>query len=240
MDARFSFSPLLSIALLSLSACGPSYSPDTYAPNAVQQANKVDQGTIVGVRDVGVSASGTLGAVSGGAAGGIAGAQVGSGPVSAFSALGGTLLGGLVGTAAEHATADTNAFEYIVRKSNGDLISVTQKDTVPLVVGQKVLVIAGNQARVVPDYTVNAKPAGAKETVAPAPSQTSASPASAPAPSTSAPSTSAPSASPPSASPPSASTPAPSTPAPDTVNSPGNSSGVPDAGEQGAAHASGS
>jgi outer membrane lipoprotein SlyB len=167
---------------------------------------------------------------------------VGSGPVSAFSALGGTLLGGLVGTAAEHATADTNAFEYIVRKSNGDLISVTQKDTVPLVVGQKVLVIAGNQARVVPDYTVNAKPAGAKETVAPPPPppQTSPSPTSAPAPSTSAPSTSAPSTSGPSASPPSASTPAPSTPAPDTVNSPGNSSGVPDAGEQGAAHASGS
>jgi outer membrane lipoprotein SlyB len=202
--------------VLSLSACGPSYSPDTYAPSAVQQANKVDQGTVVGVRDVGVSAEGTVGAVSGGAAGGIAGAQVGSGPVSAFSALGGTLLGGLVGTAAEHASADTKAFEYIVRKSNGDLVSVTQKDTVPLVVGQKVLVIAGNQARVVPDYTVNAQPGGAKDTAA------------APAPAQITPSTSSPL------------TPPPSAPAPDTVNSPGNSSGVPDAGEQGAAHASGS
>jgi outer membrane lipoprotein SlyB len=226
LHARFSFSPFLSIFLLSLSACGPSYSPDTYAPNAVQQANKVDQGTIVGVRDVGVSASGTLGAVSGGAAGGIAGAQVGSGPVSAFSALGGTLLGGLVGTATEHATADTKAFEYIVRKNNGDLVSVTQKDTVPLVVGQKVLVIAGNQARVVPDYTANAQPAGAKETAAaPAPPQAAPSP---------------PRPSPPQPSTPPPSLPAPSLPAPDAINSPGNSSGVPDAGEQGAAHASGS
>jgi outer membrane lipoprotein SlyB len=31
---------------------------------------------------------------------------------------------------------------------------VTQKDKTPLALGQKVLVIAGNQARVVPDYTV--------------------------------------------------------------------------------------
>ena len=41
-----------------------------------------------------------------------------------------------------------------MRKANGDLLSVTQKDAVPLAIGQKVLVIAGNQARVVPDYTV--------------------------------------------------------------------------------------
>jgi outer membrane lipoprotein SlyB len=134
--------------------CGPSYSPDTYASNAAQQANKVEQGIVVGVRDVAVSASGTAGAVTGGAAGGIAGTQVGTGVVSAFSALGGTLLGGLAGSAAEHVTADTKAYEYIVRKAGGDLVSVTQKDTVPLALGQKVLVIAGVQARVVPDYTV--------------------------------------------------------------------------------------
>ncbi len=41
-------------------------------------------------------------------------------------------------------------------RPNGDLVSVTQKDKTPLVLGQKVLVIAGTQARVVPDYTVPA------------------------------------------------------------------------------------
>lgn len=148
--------------LLPLAGCGPDYSPNTYASNAVQQANKVEQGVVVGVRDVAVSASATTGTVVGGAAGGIAGAQVGAGPVSAFSALGGSLIGGLAGNAAEHATGDTKAFEYIVRKANGDLVSVTQKDTTPLALGQKVLVIAGNQARVVPDYTVNLTPS-AKE-----------------------------------------------------------------------------
>jgi outer membrane lipoprotein SlyB len=137
-----------------LSACGPDYSPNTYATNAVQQANKVDQGVVVGVREVGVSASGTAGALVGGAAGGIAGAQVGTGAGTAFGALGGSLVGGIAGSAAEHVVGDTRAFEYIVRKPNGDLLSVTQKDADPLSIGQKVLVITGNQARIVPDYTV--------------------------------------------------------------------------------------
>ncbi len=140
---------------LSVAACGPNYSPDTYAVSAVQQANKVDKGVIIGVRDVAVSASGATGAVTGAAAGGITGAQVGTGTVSALSALGGTLIGGLAGSAAEKIAADTKAFEYIVRKPNGDLISVTQKDQAPLKVGQIVLVIAGAQARIVPDYTVD-------------------------------------------------------------------------------------
>jgi outer membrane lipoprotein SlyB len=54
---------------------------------------------------------------------------------------------------------------------------VTQKDTEALAIGQKVLVIAGNQARVVPDYTVPqappnptaAAPQEAPTTIAPPP-----------------------------------------------------------------------
>jgi outer membrane lipoprotein SlyB len=141
-----------------LSGCGPSYSPNTYSSTAVQQANKVEQGIVVGVREVGVSAAGTIGTVTGAAAGGIAGSQAAAGPVSALTALGGGLLGGLAGNAAEQVISDTKAFEYIVRKPNGDLVSVTQKDTVPLALGQQVLVIAGNQARVVPDYTTQSAP----------------------------------------------------------------------------------
>ena len=173
--ARLALCAALAVSLV---GCGPDYSPNTYASNAVQQANKVDQGVIVGVREVGVSASGTAGAVIGGAAGGIAGAQAGTGTTSAFGALGGALVGGIAGSAAEHVVGDTRAFEYIVRKPNGDLLSVTQKDTEALAIGQKVLVIAGNQARVVPDYTVPgqappnqtaAAPQDAPTTIAPPP-----------------------------------------------------------------------
>ena len=174
------FRPIALVCLLGLAGCHPDYSANSYSSNAVQQANKVDQGVIVGRRSVGVSASGTTGAVTGAAAGGIAGSQVGGTAVtSAFGALGGSVVGGLVGTAVEKTSADVTAFEYVVRKSNGDLLSVTQQDKAPLEVGQKVLVIAGNQARIVPDYTVTLDPAPPQpktEPAAPVPPPVAAAP----------------------------------------------------------------
>ena len=136
------------LLLAALSGCGPSHAPTVVA---VQQASTVAQGVIIGLHSVSVGA----------AAGGISGSQAASGPVSAFTALGGSLVGGIPGSAAEHTTADTMVFEYIVRKANGNLVSVTQKDKAPLAIGQRVLVIAGNQARVVPDPTVPPESGGA-------------------------------------------------------------------------------
>jgi outer membrane lipoprotein SlyB len=150
---------LAGFAVVALVAgCSSDYSPNTYNSSAVQQANKTEQGVVVGVRQVDVTASGTTGAVVGGAAGGIAGSQVGNGATSAFGALGGSLVGGLIGIGAEHAAGDTTAYEYIVRKTNKELVSVTQKGDPPLAIGEHVLVIAGAQARIVPDYTVTLPP----------------------------------------------------------------------------------
>jgi outer membrane lipoprotein SlyB len=147
---------LLAPALLGLAACSPSYSPNTYAAAAAQQANVVDRGVIVGVRQVVINPNGTVGAVTGGAAGGVTGAHAGdSAFTSALGAIGGTLLGGLAGTAAEQATSNVKAYEYIVQEPGGKLLSVTQTDRKPLAIGTHVLVITGKQARVVQDYTVN-------------------------------------------------------------------------------------
>ncbi|WP_377810411.1 hypothetical protein ABNQ38_32450 [Azospirillum sp. A29] len=146
-----------------LAGCTSDYSPNTYASSAVQQANKVEPGIVVGFRQVAISANGTVGAVSGGAAGGILGAQVGTGGMNAaLGTVGGTAIGGLLGTAMEHIAGDTNGWEYIVRKSNGELLSLTQKEPQPLPIGQKVLVITGSQARIVPDYSTPADPEPAK------------------------------------------------------------------------------
>lgn len=178
--------PLFLLAFVALAACGPRYSPGTYATRAVQQANKVEQGTVVGRRLVRVSAEGSAGAATGAAAGGVVGAAApGSGIMSALGGVGGALVGGLVGTAAEHTVVDTRAYEYMVRTGKGDLLSVTQTDTTPLAIGQNVLLIAGNQARIVPDYTFNlaaradeapasAPPAAETAAVSPAPSSVAA------------------------------------------------------------------
>jgi outer membrane lipoprotein SlyB len=115
------------LLLAALCGCGPNYSPNTYSVTAVQQANTVAQGVVIGLRSVNISAAGTVGTLTGAAAGGIAGSQAVSGPVSAFTALGGSLVGGIAGSAVEHTTADTTAFEYIIRKASGDLVSVTRR-----------------------------------------------------------------------------------------------------------------
>ncbi|RUQ68191.1 glycine zipper 2TM domain-containing protein [Azospirillum doebereinerae] len=149
---------LLAAVAGGLSGCTSDYSPNTYASNAVQQANKAEPGVIAGYRQVAISANGTVGAVTGGAAGGILGAQVGSGGFnSALGTVGGTAIGTIIGTTMEHITGDATGWEYIVRKPNGELLSLTQREPQPLPIGQKVLVITGSQARIVPDYSAPAE-----------------------------------------------------------------------------------
>lgn len=148
--------PLVATALFALGGCASNaFSPNTYSSNAVQLANKVEQGTVIGYREVNISANGSIGAVAGGAVGGVLGAEYAN---SALVAVGGTTVGGMLGNALEHAARDTTGWEYIIRKENGDMLSVTQREAAPLALAQRVLVIMGPQARVVPDYSVPQEP----------------------------------------------------------------------------------
>jgi outer membrane lipoprotein SlyB len=171
MSRRMTRLILLLPVLLLAAGCQNRYSADEYAQRAVQQANPVQQGVVVGHRRVAITAEGTVGAATGAAAGGAVGAAVGSpGRVaSALGAVGGGLVGGLVGTAAERAMASADGIEYVIRKTgNNELVSVTQRDREPIAIGTRVLVIAGAQARVVPDYTVPAEaPAAATPAASP-------------------------------------------------------------------------
>jgi len=139
-----------------LTGCTSDHSPNIYASNAVQQVNKVDAGVVIGFREVMISANGTAGAVTGGAAGGVLGTTVGGSTFDqALGGVAGSAIGSALGSTIEHVTGDTKGWEYIVRKTNNDLISVTQIDPIPLPLGQKVLVIGGAQARIVADYSVD-------------------------------------------------------------------------------------
>ncbi len=141
---------------LALAGCSEGYSANTYAANAAQQEANVQRGVIIGVRPVLISANGAIGAATGAASGGVAGAQVSGGPiVTAMGTIGGALVGGIGGAAAEQAVADAKGWEYIVQETGEKLVSITQTSKIALPVGLHVLVIAGTQqARIVPDYTV--------------------------------------------------------------------------------------
>ncbi len=154
-----------------LAGCDGGYSPNTYASDAAQEEAQVQRGTIIGVREIVITQSGTIGAATGGAVGGVAGSQVPGAPVvTALGAIGGTLVGGIGGAAAAQAVGKTKGWEYIVDEEPGDkLVSVTQTSKTPLNIGLHVLVIAGaQQARIVPDYTVPITPPPAPK---PPPSQ---------------------------------------------------------------------
>jgi len=174
---RFALPFFLFPGLFVLAGCGQGYSPNTYASNAAQVEAAVQRGVIIGVRQVLISADGTVGAAAGGAAGGVTGAQVaGGGVVTALGAIGGTLVGGIGGTVAAQKVADTKGWEYIVQEEPGDkLVSVTQTSKTPLLIGTNVLVIAGTQqARIVPDYTVQTAAAPAAKPQAANASKTAA------------------------------------------------------------------
>jgi outer membrane lipoprotein SlyB len=157
--SRLSILGLPALVLAALAGCTPDFSPNTYSTTAVQQANKVERAVVIGFRQVEIKSNGTVGAVSGGAAGGILGAQAGDTNVTtALGTVGGTLVGGIVGTFIERVAGDTTGWEYIVRKPDNELLSVTQREPQPLPIGQKVLVITGNQARVIADYSASADP----------------------------------------------------------------------------------
>jgi outer membrane lipoprotein SlyB len=160
----FLFPGLLSLAV---AGCSEGYSPNTYAANAAQQEATVQRGVIIGVRQVLISANGTVGAAAGGAGGGVVGAQVSGSPVTtAFGAIGGALVGGIGGTAAEQAVADAKGWEYIVQETGDKLVSITQTSKMALPVGLHVLVIAdAQQARIVPDYTLQIAAASPTVTV---------------------------------------------------------------------------
>ena len=163
--------PMFGILPLILAACGAGYSPNTYASDAAQEEAAVQRGVIIGVRQVMISADGTIGAATGGAVGGVAGSQVPGAPVAAaLGAIGGTLVGGIGGNVAAHAVGNAKGWEYIVQEEpDGKLVSVTQTSKVALPVGLHVLVIAGvQQARIVPDYTVAIAAAAPKAASAPA------------------------------------------------------------------------
>ncbi|GIL40781.1 hypothetical protein [Roseiterribacter gracilis] len=156
---------ILAVPLV-LAGCARDFSPNTYGTQAVQQANKVNQGVVIGVRKVDIKGDAATGAATGAAAGGIVGSNIGKGTASALSTLAGTVSGGLIGATAQQTAENTWGYEYIVKRGNGDLLSVTQHDEKPLAIGTRVLLIEGAQARIVQDYTVpveEPKPEGKPE-----------------------------------------------------------------------------
>lgn len=134
-----------------LVGCAPSISPNSYGPYSTGQVNRTMKGVIYSSRVVTVQGTSTIGTLAGGAVGAIAGSAIGGGRGSILTAIGGGLLGAGVGNVMESKLTTRNAMEYVVKTPCGSYLTVVQGLCPSYQIGQHVLVIFGDQARIIPD-----------------------------------------------------------------------------------------
>jgi outer membrane lipoprotein SlyB len=136
-------------AIAMVAACtNTSNTNTTYSAGEIGQAADVTEGKIISMRAVKLSRDNTVGTAGGAIAGGALGSQVGgNNAVGVAGAIGGAILGGVIGNAVEDGISNTDAIEFIVRKSNKKSIAVVQTNEENLKVGDKVLIIDSSKNR---------------------------------------------------------------------------------------------
>lgn len=152
---RMIFTALL--ILTTFGCASPNPYGDSYGSADAQTIQEVYYGTIIKAEPVTLNASGgtnLIGTIAGAAVGGILGSKVGGGSGADIAAIGGTLLGGYLGSAAANKMGENNGVNLTIKiNSTGDVISIVQAVNPEMLfhVGQKVQVnVEGETARVVP------------------------------------------------------------------------------------------
>ena len=133
---------LIAVAILP-TGCAKQPGQNQYGYQDVGQSTLVEFGTVVSVREVGITDQTTgAGALLGAGAGAGAGAYVGQGSGNAWAVAGGAIAGAVAGSALEQAAADRTGIEYTVTKENGQTVTIVQnqnKEDKVIQVGQRVM-----------------------------------------------------------------------------------------------------
>ncbi len=137
------------LASLSMIGCA-SDDYDTYALSDSNEIASAIEGTIVASRPVRSQSKPGIATLGTAAIGGLAGSQIGGdGQAHAIGAIAGALLAGGTAAAVEKNMAGEKMFEYIIRKKDGNLITMTQNvDGEILPPGTKVVIVLGKNVRV--------------------------------------------------------------------------------------------
>jgi outer membrane lipoprotein SlyB len=140
------------VCLTLVSACAKDISSYNYSDSQAGEASSVVRGTIISSRVVMVTSNNQVGTIAGGAAGAVAGSSLGGGRGQLLTTIGGAVLGGIAGNAAQNQLGKQQAIEYIIKTTpNHKLVSVTQGLQDQLHVGEKVMIIYGSTTRVIRD-----------------------------------------------------------------------------------------
>lgn len=142
----------LPLTAAGIAGCASDIASNYYSTGSVGQVSQAQGCTVVSVRPIKVSTQNGAGTAIGGIAGGIAGSQIGGGNTAhLLGAVGGAILGGFAGNAAQEGLTSQQGYEYIVRLDNGNTVSTTQGADVLLNPGQRCQIIFGNPARIIPN-----------------------------------------------------------------------------------------
>ena len=142
----------LPLTAAGIAGCASDIDSNYYSTGSVGQVSQAQGCTVVSVRPIKVSTQNGAGTAIGGIAGGIAGSQIGGGNTAhLLGAVGGAILGGFAGNAAQEGLTSQQGYEYIVRLDNGNTVSTTQVADVLLNPGQRCQIIFGNPARIIPN-----------------------------------------------------------------------------------------
>jgi outer membrane lipoprotein SlyB len=141
------------IAALAATACAPVHSGSTYSRSQAGQEQRVSRGTILAMREVKVEGTDTgAGKIGGAVIGGAAGSTLGQGNrANVAGAAAGAVLGAVLGSMAESRITERPATEFTVREETGLTIAVVQANDENLREGERVMVLRGNQVRIVRD-----------------------------------------------------------------------------------------
>ncbi|MCX5591077.1 glycine zipper 2TM domain-containing protein [Alcaligenes endophyticus] len=133
-------------ALLLGGCANKSASGGVYTYDQAQREQIVRLGTVTNLRPITIQSgqSSGVGGVAGAALGGVAGSAIGGGRGSVLAAIGGALIGGLVGNKVENEVDKTRGVEVTVQLDNGETRVVAQADDTPFSVGQRVRLISGS------------------------------------------------------------------------------------------------
>lgn len=143
---------VLPLTAAGIAGCASDIDSNYYSTGSVGQVSQAQGCTVVSVRPIKVSTQNGAGTAIGGIAGGIAGSQIGGGNTAhLLGAVGGAILGGFAGNAAQEGLTSQQGYEYIVRLDNGNTVSTTQGADVLLNPGQRCQIIFGNPARIIPN-----------------------------------------------------------------------------------------
>ncbi|HEX9783157.1 MAG TPA: glycine zipper 2TM domain-containing protein [Opitutaceae bacterium] len=119
---------LAAVTSLAATGCTSTGGRTVYTRSQINQAHRIELGTVVGVRRVVIDGESTqIGLYGGGAVGAIGGSQVGSGAGSALGGVAGGVAGMVVGREVEKAMTRKEGLEITVALDDGSTVMIVQE-----------------------------------------------------------------------------------------------------------------